>query len=234
MLKETARPIQQDPYRTLGVARTASSAEIKRAYHILARRYHPDRVLHQPPSIQDQASEQFSKLSQAYDLLSDPKQRERYDHILKYGGFDTTATASTTSPSREVGVGYTCFDPCAIFYTQGRIQAKRTTVGIHVPSRIQNVAGLRWAVSSGQYVTTPSGATRCTSQTVSYANGQRKQSSQTVTYFPDGRKEVVVQDGDQQPAYRYCSRYSKPVLPWYMTAWRQMRDNLSLCNCAAY
>ncbi len=68
-----------DPYRTLTVTPDASSAEIKRAYRILAKRYHPDRV---PAGRRAWAREQMAKLNAAYEILSDPQQREQYDQQL--------------------------------------------------------------------------------------------------------------------------------------------------------
>jgi DnaJ-class molecular chaperone len=63
-----------DPYQTLGVAKTASQDEIRKAYRKLAKQYHPD--LH--PG--DKAAEsKFKDISGAYDLLSDAKKRERFD-----------------------------------------------------------------------------------------------------------------------------------------------------------
>jgi molecular chaperone DnaJ len=62
-----------DHYDVLGVDRNATAEEIKRAYRRLARELHPDVN----PS--DEASERFKLVTHAYDVLSDPDQRERYD-----------------------------------------------------------------------------------------------------------------------------------------------------------
>lgn len=63
-----------DPYTTLGVARTASEAEIKKAYRKLAKELHPDKNKDNP-----KASERFSTVTQAYDLLNDKDKRARFD-----------------------------------------------------------------------------------------------------------------------------------------------------------
>ncbi len=63
-----------DPYQLLGVQRTASAAEIKSAYRTLAKELHPDRNRDNP-----KASERFSEITRAYDLLSDTGQRARFD-----------------------------------------------------------------------------------------------------------------------------------------------------------
>jgi DnaJ-class molecular chaperone len=63
-----------DPYSTLGVAKSASEAEIKSAYRKLAKQLHPDKNKDNP-----KASEKFSDVTRAYDLLSDKTKRGQYD-----------------------------------------------------------------------------------------------------------------------------------------------------------
>jgi curved DNA-binding protein len=63
----------RDFYQLLGVPRTASQDEIQRAYRKLARTYHPD--VNKDPA----AEERFKDISEAYDVLSDPQTRRRYD-----------------------------------------------------------------------------------------------------------------------------------------------------------
>lgn len=64
----------KDPYRVLNVPRDADQAAIKQAYRKLAKVLHPDR---NPGS--EQAEQRFREVSGAYDLLSDPAKRARYD-----------------------------------------------------------------------------------------------------------------------------------------------------------
>jgi curved DNA-binding protein len=66
----------QDYYELLGVGRSASAEEIKKAYRRLAQKYHPDR---NPDD--DQAIKRFQEIQQAYDCLSDAKQRQLYDQF---------------------------------------------------------------------------------------------------------------------------------------------------------
>jgi curved DNA-binding protein len=66
-------PPDKDFYQILGVARDASQDEIQRAYRKLARQYHPD--INADPA----AEERFKDASEAYDVLSDPQTRRRYD-----------------------------------------------------------------------------------------------------------------------------------------------------------
>ncbi|BDZ53258.1 molecular chaperone DnaJ [Agromyces marinus] len=69
-----------DHYEVLGVARDAAPDEIKKAYRRLARELHPDV---NPGA---EASERFKEVTHAYDVLSDPKQRQQYD-LGGQGGF---------------------------------------------------------------------------------------------------------------------------------------------------
>src|SRR4051794_31082935 len=62
-----------DYYEVLGVERGASEPEIKKAYRRLAQRWHPD--VNQDPD----AAVRFKQISEAYQVLSDPERRQRYD-----------------------------------------------------------------------------------------------------------------------------------------------------------
>ena len=66
--------VEQDYYATLGVSPAATAAEIKRAYRQLARQYHPDA-----PEAPPTTSLLFRLVQEAYEVLSDPKKRARYD-----------------------------------------------------------------------------------------------------------------------------------------------------------
>ena len=66
---------QRDLYEVLGVGRDASAAQIKSAYRKLARQYHPD--VNKAPD----AAEKFREASAAYEALSDPEKRKRYDQF---------------------------------------------------------------------------------------------------------------------------------------------------------
>jgi DnaJ-class molecular chaperone len=67
----------QDYYQTLGVARTASADEIKKAFRRLARQYHPD--LHSGAK-KAEMEKKFKELNEAHEVLSDPDKRKKYDH----------------------------------------------------------------------------------------------------------------------------------------------------------
>ncbi len=67
---------QQDPYEVLGVSRDASADEIKSAFRRLARKHHPD-VNPNDPSAEDK----FKEIGEAYQILSDPDKRQRFDQF---------------------------------------------------------------------------------------------------------------------------------------------------------
>ena len=80
-----------DHYKTLGVPRTASADDIKKAYRKLVRETHPDKHPDDPA-----AEERFKQIAQANEILSDPEKRQQYDMVgdagmrggAPNGGFD--------------------------------------------------------------------------------------------------------------------------------------------------
>lgn len=66
----------KDYYKILGVERNASAEEIKKTFRKLAMKYHPDRN-----KDNKEAEEKFKEINEAYEVLSDPKKRERYDQL---------------------------------------------------------------------------------------------------------------------------------------------------------
>mgnify|MGYP005610148115 CR=1 FL=1 len=84
-----------DLYAILGVPKTATAAEIKKAYREAAFKYHPDRN-----SGNAEAEEKFKKINAAYDVLSDETKRAQYD---RYG---TTENKTYQNPYEDMFKGY--------------------------------------------------------------------------------------------------------------------------------
>jgi molecular chaperone DnaJ len=113
---------KRDYYEVLGLDRSASEEEIKRAFRKLAFKYHPDR------NREDGAEERFKEINEAYEVLSDPEKRATYDRFGRVGEgfgrgfgdfdifrgfgdiFDTffggTATATRRGPQRGADLRY--------------------------------------------------------------------------------------------------------------------------------
>ena len=68
----------RDYYETLGLAKTASESEIKSAFRKLARKYHPDMAKARDKA---EAEEKFKQINEAYEVLSDPQKRQKYDQL---------------------------------------------------------------------------------------------------------------------------------------------------------
>jgi curved DNA-binding protein len=93
-------------YNLLGVGKTASAAEIKKAYRKLALKYHPDKN-----KGDKQAEEKFKGISEAYAVLSDPEKRKQYDTFgdagfqQRYSQEDIFRGADLGDILREFGLG---------------------------------------------------------------------------------------------------------------------------------
>src|SRR5688572_16167768 len=66
----------KDYYKILGVSKTASDDEIRKAFRKLARQYHPDVAGNKAG-----AEDKFKEINEAYEVLSDPEKRRKYDHL---------------------------------------------------------------------------------------------------------------------------------------------------------
>jgi len=98
----------KDPYQVLGVSKTASAEDIKRAYRKLAKELHPDL---NPGNTK--SADRFGEVSQAYDLLSDADKRKRFDA----GEID--AKGQETAPRGGFYRAYTDAGPRGKYHSQG-------------------------------------------------------------------------------------------------------------------
>jgi len=81
---------QKDYYKTLGVDKKADTDTIKKAYRKLALKWHPDRNVGKQS---ESAEKKFKEINQAYEVLSDPEKRRKYDA----GGFDMSGASFTNA-----------------------------------------------------------------------------------------------------------------------------------------
>ncbi|XP_054897570.1 dnaJ homolog subfamily A member 3, mitochondrial-like [Poeciliopsis prolifica] len=100
-------PNKEDFYEILGVTRTASQKEIKKAYYQLAKKYHPDTNPDDP-----EAKEKFAKLAEAYEVLSDEVKRKQYD---TYGAAAFDPNRAGAGQQQYYRAGGSTVDPEELF-----------------------------------------------------------------------------------------------------------------------
>jgi molecular chaperone DnaJ len=103
---------KHDYYETLGVSRSASEDDIRKAYRKLARKYHPDL------NPGDKAAEdRFKNVQEAYDILSEPKKRQMYDQVGFYSenGFPGPGAGARPGGARHPNMDFEGFDFSEMF-----------------------------------------------------------------------------------------------------------------------
>ncbi len=138
---------QLDYYELLGIAPSASTDEIKRAYRQQVTRYHPDRYTHTSPTEQSYASERTRRLNEAYRVLSNFRERQLYDRSRSITpsrqanrnwppDVETPGPAPAVPASSAVGG-----DQQATLYTQAQahLKARRYAEAITVLRQLQQI-----------------------------------------------------------------------------------------------
>ena len=150
-----------------------------------------------------------------------------------------------------MGIGYSMYDPFSYIVSQGKVRSK-SVAGVSIPSRFNMIhsqdGGFRLSFSSGQLKESPSGTLHMTTKTTQFARGKKFRKEERRTLHQDGRKEVII-EGDDYVERRFSTtpkrsrRPSRPTdeenddlttagddLPWYMSAWNGLRDNIQMCT----
>ncbi|KAF4983423.1 hypothetical protein FZEAL_1152 [Fusarium zealandicum] len=96
-----------DPYVVLGVSKDAQLPEIRSAHRKLVLKCHPDKV--QDPELKALKQDEFQRVQQAYELLSDDKERQRYDDQVKLVELQKQMRAKTASASASRSAGSPAF-----------------------------------------------------------------------------------------------------------------------------
>ncbi len=123
--------IKRDYYEVLSVSRTASGEEIKRSYRRLAMKYHPDR---NNGDGKQEAEIKFKECSEAYEVLSDPAKRERYDQFGHAG-----ASASHDYSHMDAADIFSMFDDIfgGLGGARGRQATGRATRGFDLETQVE-------------------------------------------------------------------------------------------------
>jgi molecular chaperone DnaJ len=98
----------KDYYETLGVPKSATADEIKKAYRRLARKHHPDA---------GGSEEKFKEIGEAYEVLSDPEKRSQYDQFGAYFGGNAPTGGGPGGPGGAGGAGWPGSAPGGYTYT---------------------------------------------------------------------------------------------------------------------
>ncbi len=182
-----------------------------------------------------------------YDNDPNEQQQSRRQQTSQRCASSSSFSPFPTNKERNTGIGYVVKDPISmIFCQQGKAAA---VAGIQIPARMHLShppagGGVRFAFSSGKVTSTTNGSKQFVSKTTQFVQGKKYSRVETTTVHPDGRKEVVIEGNDyverhvSSPPKRRKKKKGQDVThaeaegqaPWYIGAWHQMREKLSMCH----
>ena len=151
---------KRDYYEVLGVSRTATAEEIKAAYRKLAMQYHPDRN----PGDKE-AEEKFKEVAEAYEVLSDPEKRRRYDSFGHegvgagggFGGFEHVDLSEALRIFMEEAFGFGDFFGTGTRRRRGTRATRGSDLQIKLKLSLEEVAsGTRKKVKLTKLMVCPS------------------------------------------------------------------------------
>ncbi len=90
-------PLPSDPYEALGVTKDADLSAVRSAHRKLALKHHPDRI--KDEAQRERGKDEFQKIQQAYEILSDPQRRQRYDDQVRLAELRKEAMMRGPPPS---------------------------------------------------------------------------------------------------------------------------------------
>ena len=114
----------KDYYKILEINKNATDDEIKKAYRKLAKKWHPDKNLNNP-----KAEEKFKEIQEAYDVLSDKTEREKYDNPYTsskedpFAGFDFFKNFSRKTENKKSD--YSFFDEMESFFNEKNMRNEK-------------------------------------------------------------------------------------------------------------
>lgn len=134
---------KKDYYDVLGVDRDASQSEVKKAYRNLAKKYHPDKN----PGDKE-AEEKFKELTEAYQVLSDPQKRKKYDQFGHSGVNQEGFNFGGRGGFNDFGdIGDIFGDIFGDFFGEGFNQQRGSRRGTRRSSRAERGRDLRYQIS---------------------------------------------------------------------------------------
>lgn len=185
-------------YDVLKVSRTASDAEIKKAYRNLAKKYHPDKLKHSKKvefvgkQEKERENEKFIEVSKAYELLSDERQRRQYDEELRFGGSAGQQTGSRFHRDEFQHFTQQYYQRRSPFGQEERVDVDDILRGFYNKESQQRNRGERGSFSSAQ------------------SSRRRNAGGQTIYMFrgPDGRTYYSTNPGQGQQGEEQNDIYS--------------------------